>query len=320
MVYYAGASVGVLAITLSLFFANRVVFSRLEATRASLRTADRKKNNFLRDLPDKRNLLQKQSKMNERPYSERLQILAKQYLRGELNPKEQQEVDEWFLSDEGADFLKSEMSKDEYSKLLLRRIHKQAGIRKIATRPKRIYLRVAVAASLILATTLGTYIALNKTPIKQQDHELAATQIKPGGAKATLILANGKSVTLMSRNPGLLARQGNVQVYKNQNGSLSYATDRGDIAKAATLYNMVTTPRGGKYSLTLSDGTIAILDAASSIRFPVSFDKERNVTITGQVYFEVIHNAARPSMIQNYWRTVIRMHLTCSTIVIGTGY
>jgi ferric-dicitrate binding protein FerR (iron transport regulator) len=57
---------------------------------------------------------------------------------------------------------------------------------------------------------------------------------------------------------------------------------------ADVLYNSVTTPRGGQYQVTLSDGTIAWLNAASSIRFPVAFNgKERRVEISGEVYFEV---------------------------------
>jgi ferric-dicitrate binding protein FerR (iron transport regulator) len=50
----------------------------------------------------------------------------------------------------------------------------------------------------------------------------------------------------------------------------------------------VTTPRGGIFKLTLSDGTNVWLNSASSIRFPVAFsDKERIVEVTGEVYFEV---------------------------------
>jgi len=47
--------------------------------------------------------------------------------------------------------------------------------------------------------------------------------------------------------------------------------------------------------ITLSDGTKVWLDAGSSIRFPVAFvGNERKVEITGQVWFDVVHNNKMP--------------------------
>jgi transmembrane sensor len=62
------------------------------------------------------------------------------------------------------------------------------------------------------------------------------------------------------------------------------------------VYNTITTPRGRQYpNLVLADGSRVWLDAASSIRFPTSFTgRERVVEITGQVWFDVIHNAKVP--------------------------
>ena len=65
--------------------------------------------------------------------------------------------------------------------------------------------------------------------------------------------------------------------------------------RGAVAYNTLTTPRGGQYHLTLSDGTSVWLNAASSIKYPIAFTgNERRVEITGEVYFEVEHNAAKP--------------------------
>jgi ferric-dicitrate binding protein FerR (iron transport regulator) len=65
--------------------------------------------------------------------------------------------------------------------------------------------------------------------------------------------------------------------------------------KDAAFYNTITTPRGGQYQVTLSDGTKVWLNAASSIRFPVLFTgNERKVEITGEAYFEVAKNVSKP--------------------------
>ncbi len=60
-------------------------------------------------------------------------------------------------------------------------------------------------------------------------------------------------------------------------------------------YNIMSTPRGGQYQLTLSDGTKVWLNAASSITYPTAFiEKSRQVKISGEVYFEVAKNAKQP--------------------------
>ena len=63
--------------------------------------------------------------------------------------------------------------------------------------------------------------------------------------------------------------------------------------------NTIRTPRGGQYQVQLPDGTKVWLNAASSIRFPVSFaDNQRKVTISGEVYFEVAHDAKIPFVVE----------------------
>jgi ferric-dicitrate binding protein FerR (iron transport regulator) len=57
-------------------------------------------------------------------------------------------------------------------------------------------------------------------------------------------------------------------------------------------YNTLTTKPGEHYSLLLPDGTKVWLNAASSITYPVVFKgDERNVKVTGELYFEIVHNA-----------------------------
>jgi ferric-dicitrate binding protein FerR (iron transport regulator) len=64
------------------------------------------------------------------------------------------------------------------------------------------------------------------------------------------------------------------------------------------LYNTVSTPRGGQYQLTLSDGSKVWLNASSSLRFPTAFPgTERRVEITGEAYFEVAGNESKPFVV-----------------------
>src|SRR5690606_29613893 len=94
-------------------------------------------------------------------------------------------------------------------------------------------------------------------------------------------------------------QQGQSNIIKLEDGQLAYEGDARNAASKEIQYNTVSTPRGGQYQLVLADGSKVWLNAASSIRFPAAFTgKERNVEITGEVYFEVAHNASQPFIVK----------------------
>jgi ferric-dicitrate binding protein FerR (iron transport regulator) len=62
--------------------------------------------------------------------------------------------------------------------------------------------------------------------------------------------------------------------------------------------NTITTPKGGQYQVRLLDGSSVWLDAASSITFPSTFTgNKRQVQLTGEAYFEVAKNRAKPFLV-----------------------
>jgi hypothetical protein len=142
-----------------------------------------------------------------------------------------------------------------------------------------------VAASVIIIAGL---VFLRPFGGKERDENLTVStkqDIYPGGNKAVLVLANGRKVILDSAANGILTTEGNVPISKTD-GQLIYANDKAESSKV--IYNTVTTPKGGQYRLTLSDGSKVWLNAASSIYYPVAFTgSERTVTIIGEVYFEI---------------------------------
>ena len=92
-------------------------------------------------------------------------------------------------------------------------------------------------------------------------------------------------------------RQGNEQVIK-QDGQVNYAEEgggKGSNGVVEVSFNSLTTPKGGQYRLVLPDGTKVWLDAESSITYPTAFvGPLRQVKVSGQAYFEVVHNAKQP--------------------------
>jgi transmembrane sensor len=116
--------------------------------------------------------------------------------------------------------------------------------------------------------------------------------VKPGGKKAVLTLADGTTVLLDDSNNGTIAQQGNTVIVK-AGGKLNYKSSGKN--KDEVLYNTISTPVGGKYEVELPDGTLVWLNASSSLRFPTAFTgKERQVEITGEAYFEVARNVRMP--------------------------
>jgi transmembrane sensor len=152
----------------------------------------------------------------------------------------------------------------------------------------------SAAAVLLLCLSVGGYFLWHKHHLPQVA-EKYTYNVPPGTDKAILTLANGKKMVLSANQVGKLAEQGGVTVDRTADGKVLYTTSEKQSPTVATLFNTLNTPRGGQYSLVLSDGTKVWLNAASSIKFPVAFNaNERKVEITGEAYFEVVHDATKP--------------------------
>ena len=166
---------------------------------------------------------------------------------------------------------------------------------KIVPLYRRTWIRVAAAVIILVGCySLYKYINIKGTDKREiAKSDTTNNEIGPGGNKAILTLADGSTINLGTAASGTLTEQGNTTLVKNADGQLTYNSLN---EKPTQLFqNSVTTPRGGQYQITLSDGSKAWLNAASSIDFPVAFTgNERIVKITGEVYFEVAKNAAMP--------------------------
>lgn len=167
----------------------------------------------------------------------------------------------------------------------------------------------AVAASILVAFLTSAYFLVVN---RNSNNNLVTTEKKvvnnvadiapPKSTNAVLTLANGQKISLDTSNSGLLAKQGSVNVMKNENGEIIY---KGDATNAIS-YNTLSLPKGSKpIHLFLADGSLVWLNSASSITFPTAFvGSERKVSITGEAYFEVAHNAAKPFFVTHDDMTV----------------
>lgn len=160
---------------------------------------------------------------------------------------------------------------------------------------KRLYpFRWAAAAAVVIMISAGGYFYFNKN--EKQTAKTATQQqrfkndVAPGSNKAVLTLADGTRIILDSANNGTLTQQGNIKIIKLDDGQLAYKGSGNEV-----LYNTVSTPKGGQFKITLSDGSTVMLNASSSLRFPASFSgKFRDVELAGEGYFEIAKNTAKP--------------------------
>jgi transmembrane sensor len=161
--------------------------------------------------------------------------------------------------------------------------------------------RWAAAAAILLLIVSSVFVFINRnetnTPVAKNTQPQQQHDRLPGGDRAVLTLADGSSIVLDSAGNGMLAQQGTTKIIKKEDGQLFYNSS--DNATDAVAYNLLQTPRGGQYKITLPDGSKVWLNAASSLKYPVVFSgKERKVEITGEAYFEIAKDAARPFKVQ----------------------
>lgn len=211
---------------------------------------------------------------------------------------EEAELMAWYKERNEADvaWVSDNPNEEEHVRLrMLHQIQQQiAAPQTVTVMHKRRWYYWAAAAVVLLAAGIATYLYSPSShhQHKQETIAQASKEILPGSNKAVLILANGDKVILEDANNGIISQQGNVAVNKTDSGSLLY---NGNQPSDGTVYNTLNTPYGGQFCITLQDGTKVWLNAGSSLHYPTAFPKgERNVTLSGEAYFEVAQDVTRP--------------------------
>ncbi len=233
--------------------------------------------------------------------------LIDKYLVGKATREEQNLLEEYYKRlDKNNQSTLTPEQEQALQQIMLQNIRSEIHNIPSITPIKRVsyFTRYAAAAVILIAFSIGTYMYLRSA----KPEITAATgkiDIAPGGNKAVLTLGNGRQITLEGAKNGNLAQQGATTVHKTDNSLVAYQAGTSDNDATVNEFNTITTPRGGQYQVILPDGTHVWLNAASSIRFPVTFaGKVRNVETTGEVYFEVAKDAHKPFNVTSAGQTV----------------
>lgn len=229
--------------------------------------------------------------------SEDLFKLFERILNGEATEEDIRKYNRWCHSFQGGTSSVPDISEIKTGMIaeIEKRIHHNSKPKQL-----RLWTKIAVAASVILALFFGSYYLLNR----HQEKYIVRNQtdiVQPGTNKAVLTLANGQTIILNNAHTGQLASQGSSRVTKADSGLLVYQNEpkaKRQKLNASVEYNTLKIPRGGQYRLVLPDGTKVWLNAASSIRFPTAFTgKVRRVSVRGEVYMEVAKDVNKPFIV-----------------------
>lgn len=232
-----------------------------------------------------------------------MQVLFRKYLAGDYSPEELDILLDYFQLEGDDDTLTARLVEELQSDIAPEKI---PAIAKLADgigqrifhqihvpRKRSISMLRWVAAAVLLIGLIGSGILYYRN---YKDNDLGQSElvsrygddVMPGTMRATLITDDGSQVSLDQAQAGIRVGE-----------ELQYS-DGTPLQISPTKYATLKTPRGGQYRVELADGTVVWLNAASSLRYPLTFDgAQRDVTLTGEAFFEVSHQKGKPFIVHS---------------------
>ena len=229
--------------------------------------------------------------------------LIAHFLSNTITPEEQIELQQWRdTSSENEELFKRICDTENFARHYeeSNKFDKQVGWEHLNQRMRSLKRRNLViklsryAAIMLLPLAVGVLLMTTFTPFEAtvaEQIQKQTVQILPGEKRAVLTLGNGETIDLKATSEKMMTEKDGTAITVDST-TLNYQQKETQAKPEKEIYNKVEIPRGGEYSLTLSDGTKVYLNAMSSLSFPVRFlGNRRAVELTGEAYFEVAKGA-----------------------------
>lgn len=196
-------------------------------------------------------------------------------------------------------------------KKVQQQVEKREARRAQSQKLKRQVIQWTVTAA---AAAVTCFVIIGKNTVQRGNHipttarTAVATKhspLPPDGKKVILALATGQQIRLDSMEKGSVMHTQAIDIIKDNTGHISYTSIVSD--ETTTFHSNDPSARArletsgeAQVSITLPDGSEAWLNSASSLSFPLAFSgPKREVTCTGEVYFDIAKNTAQPFIIRN---------------------
>lgn len=228
---------------------------------------------------------------------ENIKSLLERYLQGKASPSEVELLETWYLGFKGKD-------DSEIDQAMVESSTDRIWQRLQQPRPKtvRLWPRMAVAASLVLAIVISGYFFFysdhTAIPMAQKN------DLPPGKDGATLTLADGRKIPIGDARAGNIAEESGVRIFKDSDGQLVYEVTKQ--AGNGQSFNILSTASGQQTRLRLPDGSLIFLNAGSSLRYPTHFNgnAKREVSLSGEGYFHVARDRSHPFIVTSQGQQV----------------
>ena len=153
--------------------------------------------------------------------------------------------------------------------------------------------KVAAVLIVVLASSIFTYQLLKKDSLE----EIAAARTVVNDEEAMIILSDGSTHKLSAKD-SLIEYSANGGEVVVKNDQMEERLENLNTSKTAII-NQIIVPFGHRHKIILSDGTSVQLNSGSRLVFPAEFsDKNREVYLKGEGYFEVFKNPDKPFIVK----------------------
>ncbi|MBN1117990.1 MAG: DUF4974 domain-containing protein [Bacteroidales bacterium] len=232
-------------------------------------------------------------------------------MRNEISDAENTTLNEWLNSSDKQTELYNKITNDEAiaKKLKLykkfnentawNKFEKQLEIKAKST-SRSMFRIISYAAAVIIPLFIASYLFLF-----EKEKPAIDDIIVPGTHMAVLTLSDGKEINLDGSETKQTIDNEQVYIY-NQERILKYelkdeensSAPENNAKSVEPRFNTLTIPRGGEYSIELTDGTKIWLNAESKLVYPIEFTgNNRQIYIEGEAYLEVAHNSVKPFIV-----------------------